>query len=52
MKAPLTIYVKTTTHDVIVSVTYVDLNGQVVKLNQDKENVIDCRKVCCIYNLF
>ncbi|XP_018395325.1 PREDICTED: hydrocephalus-inducing protein [Cyphomyrmex costatus] len=45
MKAPLTIFVTTTTHDIIVSVTYVDLNGQVVRLNQDKENIIDCGKL-------
>lgn len=45
MKAPLTIFVTTTTYDVIVSVTYVDQNGQIVQLNQDKENIIDCGKV-------
>ncbi|KYQ52600.1 Hydrocephalus-inducing protein [Trachymyrmex zeteki] len=45
MKAPLTIFVTTTTYDVIVSVTYVDQNGQIVQLNQDKENIIDCGKL-------
>ncbi|KAG5334606.1 HYDIN protein, partial [Acromyrmex charruanus] len=45
MKAPLTIFVTTTTYDIIVSVTYVDQNSQIVQLNQDKENIIDCGKL-------
>ncbi|XP_011066010.1 PREDICTED: hydrocephalus-inducing protein-like [Acromyrmex echinatior] len=45
MKAPLTIFVTTTTYDIIVSVTYVDQNRQIVQLNQDKENIIDCGKL-------
>lgn len=48
MKAPLTIFVTTTTYDIIVSVTYVDQNGQIVPLSQDKENIIDYGKVCII----
>lgn len=50
MKAPLTIFVTTTTHDIIVSVMYTDQNGQIVRLNQNKENIIDYRKVQ-IYNI-
>lgn len=34
------------TYDIIVSVTYVNQNGQVVRLNQNEENIIDCGKVC------
>ncbi|XP_011879966.1 PREDICTED: hydrocephalus-inducing protein-like [Vollenhovia emeryi] len=45
MKAPLTIFVTTTTYDIVVSVTYVDLNGQTVLLNQSEENIIDCGKL-------
>ncbi|XP_036144321.1 LOW QUALITY PROTEIN: hydrocephalus-inducing protein [Monomorium pharaonis] len=53
MKAPLTIFVTTTTYDIIVSVTYVDQNGQIVRLNQDKENVIDYGKnMLTIVNFF
>lgn len=33
------------TYDIIVSVTYVDQNGQIVQLNQNEENIIDCGKV-------
>jgi len=46
MKAPLIIFVTATTHDIIVSVTYIDQNGQIVRLNQNKENIIDYGKVC------
>ncbi|XP_018351511.1 PREDICTED: hydrocephalus-inducing protein homolog [Trachymyrmex septentrionalis] len=45
MMAPLTIFVTTATYDIIVSVTYVDQNGQIVQLNPDKENIIDCGKL-------
>lgn len=47
MKIPLTIftYVKTISYDIIVSVTYIDQNGQVQRLNENQENVIDCGKV-------
>ncbi|XP_012054801.1 PREDICTED: hydrocephalus-inducing protein-like [Atta cephalotes] len=45
MKAPLTIFITTITYDIIVSVTYVDQNSQIVQLNQDKENIIDCGKL-------
>jgi len=45
MKAPLTIFITTITYDIIVSVTYVDQNSQIVQLNEDKENIIDCGKV-------
>lgn len=51
MKAPLTIFVTTTTYDIIVSVTCIDRNGQIMRLNQNKENIIDYGKVH-IYNLF
>lgn len=46
LKTPLTVFVTTMTYDIIVSVTYVDQNDQVVQLNQDEENTIDCGKVC------
>ncbi|XP_018048361.1 PREDICTED: hydrocephalus-inducing protein [Atta colombica] len=45
MKTPLTIFITTITYDIIVSVTYVDQNSQIVQLNQDKENIIDCGKL-------
>ncbi|XP_072764383.1 hydrocephalus-inducing protein homolog [Anoplolepis gracilipes] len=45
LKIPLTIFVTTMTYDIIVSVTYVDQNGQVVRLNKNEENIIDCGKM-------
>ncbi|KAM0731376.1 Hydrocephalus-inducing protein [Formica fusca] len=45
LKTPLTIFVTTMTYDIIVSVTYVDQNGQIVQLNQNEENIIDCGKI-------
>lgn len=51
MKTPLTMFVTTTTHDIIVLVTYIDQNGQKVRLNQNKENIIDYGKVR-VYNWF
>ncbi|XP_011690764.1 PREDICTED: hydrocephalus-inducing protein homolog [Wasmannia auropunctata] len=45
IKAPLIIFVTTTAYEIIVSITYVDQNGQIVRLNQDKENIIDCGKL-------
>ncbi|XP_039306783.1 hydrocephalus-inducing protein homolog [Solenopsis invicta] len=45
MKSPLTVFVTTTTYNIIVSVTYVDQNGQIVRLSQDKENIIDLGKL-------
>lgn len=46
LKTPLTIFVTTMTYDIIISVTYMDQNSQVVQLNQNEENIIDCGKVC------
>ncbi|XP_071647191.1 hydrocephalus-inducing protein isoform X1 [Temnothorax longispinosus] len=45
MKALLTIFVTTTSYDIIVSVTYVDQHGQIARLNQNKENIIDYGKL-------
>ncbi|EFN85832.1 Hydrocephalus-inducing protein [Harpegnathos saltator] len=45
MKAPLTILVTAITYDVVVSVTYVDRNGRLVRLEQDQENIVDCGRV-------
>ncbi|XP_014477569.1 PREDICTED: hydrocephalus-inducing protein homolog [Dinoponera quadriceps] len=45
MKAPLTILVTTITYDIVVSVTYVDRSGRVVRLDQDQENIVDCGRL-------
>lgn len=45
MKVPLTILVTAITYDIIVSVAYVDRSGQVVRLDQDQENIVDCGRV-------
>lgn len=45
LKTPLTVFVTTMTYDISVSVTYVNQSAQVVQLNQDEENIIDCEKI-------
>lgn len=49
MKAPLAVLVTALTYDVVVAVTYVDRNGRVARLHQDRENTIDCGKVGFLY---
>ncbi|XP_029155411.1 hydrocephalus-inducing protein homolog [Nylanderia fulva] len=45
LKTLLTVFVTTITYDIIVSVTYVNQSDQIVQLNQDEENIIDCGKI-------
>nr|XP_012219399.1 PREDICTED: hydrocephalus-inducing protein homolog [Linepithema humile] len=45
IKIPLTILITTITYDIIVSVTYIDQSGQIIQLNHDNDNIIDCGKL-------
>lgn len=45
MKNPLTMFVTASVYDIVSSVSYCKLNGEIVRASESKENVIDLGKV-------
>lgn len=45
MKNPLTMFVTASVYDIVSSVSYRKLNGEIVRASESKENVIDLGKV-------